>query len=82
MKLSANKRSYPGRKQVWRVYERGESGMAVHDVIGASDESRPAGEEALLRCVHASWSPRTAGDPGSRRCRQVLEWRFPDCPLR
>ena len=51
MKLSANKRSYPGRKQVWRVYERGESGMAVHDVIGASDESRPAGEEALLRCV-------------------------------
>ena len=48
MKLSAGKRTYPGRKQVWRVCERG---RAVHDLIGISDEAGPAGGAPLLQRV-------------------------------
>ena len=48
MKLSEGKRSYPGRKQVWRVYERGQ---AAHDLIGTSDEAGPAGGAPLLQRV-------------------------------
>lgn len=35
VKLSADKATYPGRKQVWRVYE---GDAAHHDVIGLADE--------------------------------------------
>ena len=48
MKLSVGKRSYPGRKQVWRVYERGQ---AAHDLIGTSDEAGPVGGAPLLQRV-------------------------------
>ena len=48
MKLSVGKRTYPGRKQVWRVYERGQ---AAHDLIGRSDEAGPAGGAPLLQRV-------------------------------
>ena len=48
MKLSVGKRTYPGRKQVWRVYERGQ---AANDLIGTSDEAGPAGGAPLLQRV-------------------------------
>jgi nicotinate phosphoribosyltransferase len=48
MKLSADKQTYPGRKQVYRVSR---DGLALRDVIALSDE--PALREAspLLECV-------------------------------
>src|SRR5262245_19230907 len=46
LKLSSGKRTYPGRKQVWRIG----SGVAERDVIGLSDES-PKDGRPLLTCV-------------------------------
>lgn len=48
IKLSPGKRTYPGRKQVWRVYD---AGVAVRDVVGVADEAGPAGGEPLLTRV-------------------------------
>lgn len=48
MKLSARKRTYPGRKQVWRIRSNGE---AVRDVLATATEVGPVGGEPLLRCV-------------------------------
>jgi len=45
MKLSADKRTLPGSKQVWRVHE---DGVASFDLIGCSGEVGPAGGEPLL----------------------------------
>ena len=47
VKLSAGKRTFPGRKQVWRV-SRG--GVALHDVLGVADEQEQEGRP-LLRAV-------------------------------
>ena len=70
MKLSPGKASYPGRKQVWRIFERtpaagdGESGSracAVRDVLALADEPGPSGGVPLLRRVMAGG--RRAGEP-------------------
>lgn len=45
MKLSGDKASYPGRKQVWR---RAAGGNAVGDVVGLEDEDGPADGVPLL----------------------------------
>jgi nicotinate phosphoribosyltransferase len=47
MKLSDSKATWPGRKQVWRVY--GEHGAG--DVVGLDHEPPPSGGEPLLRQV-------------------------------
>jgi nicotinate phosphoribosyltransferase len=47
VKLSTGKRTFPGRKQVWRVSEKG---YAPYDVIGLSDETGQEGRP-LLTCV-------------------------------
>ena len=47
VKLSTGKRTFPGRKQVWRVTERG---RALYDVIGLTDETEQEGRP-LLKCV-------------------------------
>lgn len=47
MKESANKVTYPGRKQIFRRYEHG---VAVSDRLGLIDEN-PANEEPLLQLV-------------------------------
>jgi nicotinate phosphoribosyltransferase len=47
VKLSTGKRTFPGRKQVWRVSERG---RALYDVIGLADEAGQEGRP-LLKCV-------------------------------
>lgn len=39
MKLSAEKATYPGRKQIWRRFD--ERGHCLHDIIGLMDEDPP-----------------------------------------
>jgi nicotinate phosphoribosyltransferase len=51
MKLSADKQTYPGRKQVYRVARNGES---AGDVITLHDEPAPEGATPLLECVMRS----------------------------
>lgn len=48
MKLSTGKRTFPGRKQVWRVTE---GGTAVHDVIGLEGEMAQDGRPLLVRAM-------------------------------
>lgn len=48
MKLSAGKRTFPGRKQVWRVTE---AGIATHDVIGLDGETGQDGRPLLVRAM-------------------------------
>ena len=48
MKLSADKRTCPGAKQLWRVY--GPAGP-VGDVVGLAGEAAPTDGEPLLTCV-------------------------------
>jgi nicotinate phosphoribosyltransferase len=48
MKRSAGKGTWPGRKQVWRILERG---IASRDVIGLVSDPPPAGGVALLEPV-------------------------------
>ncbi len=49
MKLSTGKRTYPGRKQVWRTVEQG---LAVEDLMGLADEpAQPEGRPLLERVM-------------------------------
>lgn len=47
MKLSADKTTLPGRKQVWRTMD--DTGQFLYDTIGLMDEPAPAGACPLLR---------------------------------
>ena len=48
MKLSADKQTWPGRKQVWRVVD---AGRMVRDVIALEDDPAPPGAVPLLEPV-------------------------------
>ena len=48
VKLSTGKRTFPGRKQVWRVTE---GGIASHDVMGLEDERGQDGRMLLSRVM-------------------------------
>jgi nicotinate phosphoribosyltransferase len=48
IKTSPGKRTYPGRKQVWRVFS---DGVAIEDVLASSDAVPPPGAEPLLKEV-------------------------------
>jgi nicotinate phosphoribosyltransferase len=48
VKLSTGKRTFPGRKQVWRVTE---GGTASHDVMGLEDETGQDGRVLLSRVM-------------------------------
>ena len=48
VKLSTGKRTFPGRKQVWRVTE---GGIASHDVMGLEDETTQDGRALLSRVM-------------------------------
>ena len=48
VKLSTGKRTFPGRKQVWRVTE---GGIAKHDVMGLEDETAQDGRALLSRVM-------------------------------
>lgn len=73
-KLSEDKVSYPGRKQVFRF--RDPQGFYDHDVIAREEESYPEGE-ALLGCVLRE-GRRTAASPPLKeiqeRARENLRW--------
>jgi nicotinate phosphoribosyltransferase len=48
VKLSSGKRTFPGRKQVWRVTD---GGIASHDVMGLDDETGQDGRALLSRVM-------------------------------
>jgi nicotinate phosphoribosyltransferase len=48
VKLSSGKRTFPGRKQVWRVSD---GGIASHDVMGLDDETGQDGRALLSRVM-------------------------------
>ena len=70
-KKSPGKRTYPGRKQVWRVVR---DGIAVEDVLGLEDTQPPAGGHPLLREVmkRGVRVSRPSLDEIRERCRQQL----------
>lgn len=73
VKLSAGKRTLPGRKQVYRI-ERGDD--SAHDVIGLEGEAPPAGGRPLLQPVMANGRRASAPGPlvaARERCRQALD---------
>jgi nicotinate phosphoribosyltransferase len=72
LKLSTGKATLPGRKQVWRIRERG---VATHDVLGLADSAGDG--EPLLREVmregRATWSePLVESRERARRDRESL----------
>lgn len=60
MKLSEGKRTYPGRKQVWRILG---PDRAERDVIGTRGEHEPEGGIALLTCVMTDGQRRIPRQP-------------------
>jgi nicotinate phosphoribosyltransferase len=72
LKLSTGKATLPGRKQVWRIRERG---VATHDVLGLADSAGDG--EPLLREVmregRVTWSePLVESRERARRDRESL----------
>jgi len=65
LKLSPGKGILPGRKQVWRIEERGQYRQ---DVIGRADENRPG--EPLLQKVMEGGRCLPAGDEGLDDARE------------
>ena len=73
MKLSPGKHSLPGRKQVWRTFERHK---AVADVLGLAHEAGPLGGVPLLRNVMVD-GRRLAPAPA---LPDVRDWCLRRCP--
>lgn len=76
-KTSPGKRTYPGSKQVWRVFQ---DGVAIEDVLALTDAAPPAGAQPLLKEVmrngiRLSRPPLTAI---RERCRQQIAQLPPD----
>jgi nicotinate phosphoribosyltransferase len=72
MKRSEGKSTWPGRKQVWRVFAQG---MAVRDVI-ALDEAGPPDAEALLKLVMrqgARAAPPISLQESRGHCRRMTD---------
>jgi nicotinate phosphoribosyltransferase len=75
MKLSEGKRTYPGRKQVWRI---GRGGRAEGDVLGVFNEPAPESGVPLVTCVMRNGTrqiprkPLTAVRADSRRAVEQL----------
>lgn len=68
VKLSTGKRTFPGRKQVWRVTE---NGITSHDVMGLADEAGQDGRALLSQVMRrgARVAPSTPLDQVQRRCK-------------
>jgi nicotinate phosphoribosyltransferase len=71
IKTSPGKRTYPGKKQVWRVMY---DGVAVEDVVMLEHSRPPVGAHALLRQVMRNGvrSSRPSLNEIRDRCRQQL----------
>lgn len=81
MKLSAEKQTYPGRKQIWRVSRRG---RAIRDVIALDDEPGPDAARPLLRRVMSGGRrlvQRERLDQIRARCRAAVA-ELPDAGRR
>lgn len=67
VKLSSGKRTFPGRKQVWRVTE---GGIATHDVMGLHDETAQDGRALLSQVMRggARVAPATPLVDVRQRC--------------
>ena len=68
VKLSTGKRTFPGRKQVWRVTE---NGIASHDVMGLDDETGQDGRTLLSRVMRGGVrvAPSAPLDEVRQRCQ-------------
>ncbi|MBK5297344.1 MAG: nicotinate phosphoribosyltransferase [Vicinamibacteria bacterium] len=68
VKLSTGKRTFPGRKQVWRVTE---TGIASHDVMGLADEAGQEGRPLLSEVMRrgARVAPSAPLDQMRQRCK-------------
>src|SRR4029079_11790130 len=75
MKLSTGKRTFPGRKQVWRVSEKGQ---ALYDVIGLTDETEQEGRP-LLTCVMRN-GQRLAPSPDLAALQENARQRIGELP--
>jgi nicotinate phosphoribosyltransferase len=75
VKLSTGKRTFPGRKQVWRV---GEPGHALYDVIGLMGETGQEGRP-LLTCVMRD-GQRVAQSPDFAASQQNARQRMNELP--
>jgi nicotinate phosphoribosyltransferase len=72
MKLSEAKQTYPGRKQIWRVYE---GGVARRDVIALTSDVAPPGGVPLLRRVMSGGRRSVSPEPLNHvraRCRELV----------
>jgi nicotinate phosphoribosyltransferase len=69
VKLSTGKRTFPGRKQVWRVTH---GGIASHDVMGLQDERGHDGRALLAPVMRrgARVSPVAPIDELRQRCKE------------
>ena len=82
VKLSQDKATLPGRKQVWRIV--GADGTASRDVIGCVEEAPPAGGTPLLKPVMRKGQRLQATLPVATlrtRCSQAVD-RLPRTTLR
>jgi nicotinate phosphoribosyltransferase len=72
MKLSAGKRSLPGRKQVYRRFE---GGIAVGDTVGRFGERCPGHPllEAVMKGGHRVGTPAALDDIRARTARMIAE---------
>ena len=77
MKLAASKRTWPGRKQVFRQFEHG---LAVRDVLAAADE--PLDGRPLLQPVMANGRRLEAPGPSLDAIRQHAARSLTELPER
>ncbi len=72
MKLSPGKRTYPAKKQVWRVTV---DGRALRDIVALADEPSPLNGTPLLECVMKEGRRLAAPPPLAdlrARCREQI----------
>ena len=77
MKLAASKRTWPGRKQVFRQFE---NGVAEKDVLATADESLDG--RPLLQPVMAGGQRLDGTQPGLKAIRQHAEQSLAELPKR
>ncbi len=75
LKLSTGKRTFPGRKQVWRVSA---DRRALYDVIGLADEADAEGRP-LLKCVMRE-GRRVGPSPSMGELQRTAALRFAELP--
>ena len=77
-KFSADKKTYPGRKQVFRF--TGTNGKYSRDMIGLHDEAVPGAAPLLVEVVRDG--SRTAGVSDSKQALAAAQARFAECRSR